>query len=337
MTEKAADGTTGTLLRQKMLGQMRIAGLAERTQEIYVGEIEQLAKHYNASPADLDADQLTDWVLSGIERGLNPATTNITVAALKFLYADTLGCPERVTGLRARKRPRKLPRHMTEEEVERLILATPDLRYRAAFVTAYGAGLRISETVAIKVGDIKSNEKLLHIPAGKGGTERMAPLPDEVIDYLRGFYKSIWPQPATWLFCGASPDRPMVKATLQGAFRKARVRAGLSSRYSFHCLRHSAATHLHERGGDMEVIRDALGHRRADTTREYARSTPRMFEGLDHPVSGFSVLRRMPRRMNRSVSTSMTSIEESLRRTRIARLSRVNSSRTLSIRKALPS
>lgn len=291
MTEKAADGTTGTLLRQKMLGQMRIAGLAERTQEIYVGEIEQLAKHYKASPADLDADQLTDWVLSGIERGLNPATTNITVAALKFLYADTLGCPERVTGLRARKRPRKMPRHMTEEEVERLILATPDLRYRAAFVTAYGAGLRISETVAIKVGDIKSNEKLLHIPAGKGGTERMAPLPDEVIDYLRGFYKSIWPQPATWLFYGASPDRPMVKATLQGAFRKARVRAGLSSRYSFHCLRHSAATHLHERGGDMEVIRDALGHRRTDTTREYARSTPRMFEGLDHPVSGFSVLR----------------------------------------------
>ena len=244
------------------------------------------------SPADLDADQLRAWVLPGIERGLKPATTNLTVAALKFFYVDTLGCPERVTGLRARKKPRQLPRYMTEEEVGRLILATPDLRYRAAFVTAYGAGLRISETMAIKIDDIKTDEKLLHIPSGKGGTERMAPLPGEVIDYLRDFYKSIWPQPATWLFYGATPDEPIRTATLQEAFRKARVRAGITSHYTFHCLRHSAATHLHERGGDMEVIRDMLGHRRADTTRAYARCTAKMFEGLDHPVSDFLAERR---------------------------------------------
>ena len=79
--------------------------------------------------------------------------------------------------------------------------------------------------------------------------------------------------------------------TLNWAFKKARDKAGIDSRYSFHCLRHSAATHLHERGGNMEVIRDALGHRRADTTREYARATGKMFEALDHPISGFSVLR----------------------------------------------
>ena len=292
MTGKAADGTTVTPIRQKMIDQMQIAGLAESTRATYIGEIEQLAKHYMTSPADLDADQLRAWVLSGIERGLKPATTNITVAALKFLYVDTLGCPERVVGLRARKKPRQLPRYMTEEEVERLILATPDLRYRAAFVTAYGAGLRISETLAVKVGDIKSDKKLLHIPSGKGGTERMAPLPSEVIDYLRDFYKNIWPQPATWLFYGASPDLPIATATLHHAFKRARERAGIASRYSFHCLRHSAATHLHERGGNMEVIRDMLGHRRADTTREYARSTARMFEGLDHPVSDFLAERR---------------------------------------------
>ena len=220
MTEKAAAGTSGTPLppeddrpdahcrsgREHADHLHRVcvesrtgAPVLDSTQSPYIGEIEHLANHYKASPADLDADQLRAWVLSGIERGLKPATTNVTVAALKFLYVDTLGCAERVTGLHARKKPRKLPRYMTEEEVERLILATPDLRYRAAIVTAYGAGLRISETVAIKIDDVKSDKKLLHIPSGKGGTERMAPLPDEVIDYLRGFYKNIWPQPATWL------------------------------------------------------------------------------------------------------------------------------------------
>ena len=72
---------------------------------------------------------------------------------------------------------------MTEQEVERLILATPDLQHRAAFVTAYGAGLRVSETVTVKIGDIKSDRKCPHIPSGKGGLERMAPLPDGVIHY----------------------------------------------------------------------------------------------------------------------------------------------------------
>jgi len=292
MTETAADGTSGTLLRQRMIDQMRIANFAQSTQTSYIGEIEQLAKHYKASPADLDADQVRAWVLHGIDRGLKPATTNVTVAALKFFYAETLGCPERVAGLRARKKPRKLPRHMAVEEVERIILATPDLRYRAAIVVAYGAGLRISETVAIKIGDIRSDEKLLHIPSGKGGTERMAPMPEAVIHYLRGYYRNIWPQPVTRLFYGASPDVPIRTCDLHVAFRKARERAGVDSRYTFHCLRHSAATHLHERGGNMEVIRDMLGHRRADTTREYARATARMFEGLDHPISDFAPLRR---------------------------------------------
>ena len=179
---------------------------------------------------------------------------------------------------------------MTEQEVERLILATPDLRHRAAFIAAYGAGLRVSETVNVKIADIKADRKCLHIPSGKGGTERMAPLANGVIHYLRGYYKNIWPQPATWLFYGASPDEPMRTQALHFAFKKARDKVGIDPRHTFHSLRHSTATHLLERGADIEVIRDALGHRSADTTRGYARATGKMFEALDHPLSGFPVL-----------------------------------------------
>ena len=179
----------GSPLRQRMMDQMRIANLAESTRRAYIFEVERLARHYETSPDDLDGEQVRDFVLTLIDRGLSPATTNSTLSALRFLYVDTLGCPDRVAGVRNRKLPARLPRHMTEQEVERLILATPDLRHRAAFVTAYGAGLRVSETVAVKVGDIKSDKKLLHVPRGKGGSERMAPLPDGVIDYLRGYFK----------------------------------------------------------------------------------------------------------------------------------------------------
>ncbi|MDE2892482.1 MAG: tyrosine-type recombinase/integrase [Chloroflexota bacterium] len=190
-------------------------------------------------------------------------------SARGFLYVETLGCPERVAGLRNRKKTRALPRHMTEQEVECLILATPDLRHRAAFITAYAAGLRVSETVTVKVGDIKSDRKRLHVPSGKGGAESLAPWPDGVIDYLRGYWKNIWPHPASWLFYGASPDKPLSVAALHHAFKAAREKVGINPRHSFHTFRHSTATHVLERGADMEVIRDALGHRSADTTRGY--------------------------------------------------------------------
>ncbi len=234
---------------------------------------------------------MRQWYLGRIDKGLSPGTTNVSFAALNFLYIDTLGWPDHVAGLRSRKKPGKLPRYMSEQEVEHLILATPDLRHRAAIVTGYGGGLRISETLAIKVGDILSEKKLLHIPSGKGGTERMAPLPDIVIHYLRVYYRNIWPRPTNWLFYGVSLDRPIATETLQAAFRRARDIAELDRSYTFHCLRHSAATHLLERGGDIEVIRDMLGHRSANTTRHYARVTGKMFEGLDHPISGFAALR----------------------------------------------
>ena len=291
MTEKAIGGAKGSPLRQRMIDQMRIANLAESTQSAYLFEVERMAKHYGASPADLDAEQVRDWVLTLIDRGLSPSSTNSTLSALRFLYVETLGCPDRVAGVRNRKLPSRLPRSMTEQEVEHLILATPDLQHRAVFVTAYGAGLRVSETVTVKIRDIKSDKKCLHIPSGKGGTERMAPLPDGVIHYLRSYFKNIWPQPASWLFYGASPDEPMSAAALHRAFKKARERVGIAPCHSFHSLRHSAATHLLERGGNIEVIRDALGHRSADTTRGYARATGKMFEALDHPLSGFPILR----------------------------------------------
>ena len=109
MTGKATGAAKGSPLRQRMIEQMRIANLAESTQSAYLFEVERLARHYGTSPADLDGEQLRDWVLKLIDRGLSPSSTNSTLAAFRFLYVETLGCPERVAGLRNRKKPRALP------------------------------------------------------------------------------------------------------------------------------------------------------------------------------------------------------------------------------------
>ena len=287
---KTTDTTYVSPLRGRMMEQMGIAGLADSTQAMYLREIETLNKHYNKPPDRLDAEEVRSWLLARIERGLDPNTTNVSLGALRFLYRDTLRRPEMVDGLRYRKRPRKLPRSMAEKEVERLILAISDLRYRAATVLAYGAGLRISETVEVQLIDIKSDKRLLHIRSGKGGAERMAPLPDGLVEYLRRYCKNLFPRPVTWLFYGESPEVPLKIDTLRVAFKKACRKAGVDGCHTFHSLRHSAATHWHERGGNIDVIQDVLGHRNADTTRGYARATGKMFETLDHPLSGFDLI-----------------------------------------------
>ncbi len=142
----------------------------------------------------------------------------------------------------------------------------------------------------MQVADIKADRKLLHVRSGKGDVERMAPLPAPVTGHLRSCWQTLWPRPATWLFHGRSPEVPVKAGTLRVAFKAARDRAGTDRSASFHALGHSAATHWHERGGSIDVIQDAPGHRNADTTRACARATGKTFEALDHPVTGFRLL-----------------------------------------------
>ena len=267
MTGTACDTNTVTPLRQRMEEQLRIANLAASTSKAYICEIKNLARYYDASPDELDAEQVRQWYLGRIDKGLSPGTTNVSFAALNFLYIDTLGWPDHVAGLRSRKKPGKLPRYMSEQEVEHLILATPDLRHRAAIVTGYGGGLRISETLAIKVGDILSEKKLLHIPSGKGGTERMAPLPDIVHPLLARLLQE---------HLAASDELALLRRLARQAHRNGDL-AGRLQEGARHCR---ARPQLHlplpapfggdpissSGGGDIEVIRDMLGHRSANTT-----------------------------------------------------------------------
>ena len=144
-------------------------------------------------------------MLERIEQGLSPRTTNVDISALRLFYCDAMGQPDKVTGLHFRRVPDRLPRSIPEADVATLIQGITDLRYRTAALTAYGAGLRISEVVALQVSDIKGADGLLRIGAGKGGHERMAFLPIEVLEALRGYWKS---HPAASRQLGVLPVQP---------------------------------------------------------------------------------------------------------------------------------
>ena len=183
-----------------------------------------------------------------IAEGLKPRTTNVTVATFKPFCRDAPDKPERVQGLRMRRKKDLLPRPIVAEDVERLIHATLDLRCRTALMAGYGAGLRIAEAVALQVEDVCSKHGLLRIRSGKGGHERMAHCSQAVLKQLRRYWRCIHPHAATWQFYGATPEEPMMVDALRAAFNAARARVGLDRSMTFRALRHAMATHIHERG-----------------------------------------------------------------------------------------
>ena len=271
-------------LQESTLNYMKLAGLSETTQGHYMRELTNLSRHYGCSPAELSTEQLEQFLLEGIDRGLSPHTTNVTVAAMKMFYQGVLNCPQRVASLTMRKVPDQLPKAIDESQITTLFLSVHNIKYRAAIELAYGTGLRISEVVDLKVADIDSKKMMIHVACGKGGHERMVFMPERLLEMLKDYYRQIFPKPVEWVFYGAEPTKQLKTATLRGAFNQARERAGIGKGITFHSLRHSVATHLLERGARRDTVQDILGHKSPQSAQVYARTTAATFAKLDHPA-----------------------------------------------------
>jgi integrase/recombinase XerD len=164
---------------------------------------------------------------------------------------------------------------LSVEEVTLLLQAAPGPKYKAALATAYGAGLRVSEVVALKVGDVDSERMLLRVERGKGRKDRNAMLSPQLLELLRAWWREGRRLgvllPRGWLFPGRNPVEPLSTRQLNRAVHAAAEAAGIKKRVSPHTLRHSFATHLLEQDTDIRVIQVLLGHAKLDTTALYTR------------------------------------------------------------------
>jgi site-specific recombinase XerD len=281
-----------TPLRQRMIEDMQLRFLGESTQRSYLHYITGLSRFYQTSPQDLNLEDLREYQLYLINgRCYSPESVNCFVSAARFLYNVTLETPWPEKALPRARVPHKLPVVLSEEEIEAFFRHVCTIRYRAALMTSYGAGLRVSETVALHIGDIDSQRKLLRVQQGKGKKDRYAMLPDRLLEVLRQWYRSQHPagqehptSPEDWLFPGRRAGCHMNPASLQTVCREAAQAAGIAKRVSVHTLRHSFATHLLENGTDIRLIQVLLGHSRIDTTARYAAVSPNAIAGVRSPL-----------------------------------------------------
>jgi integrase/recombinase XerD len=283
-----------TPLRQRMVEDMQLRNLSTQTQRAYLHYIAGLARFYQTSPSNLSLEEIREYQLYLIDqRRFSAESVNTFVSAAKFLYNVTLETPWPPQALPRCRVPERLPVVLSACEIDEFFQHVDTIRYRAALMTAYGAGLRVSEVVALQLGDIDSKRMLLRVRQGKGKKDRYAMLSPRLLVMLRSWWRSQHPagrkyvtSPDDWLFPGWRKGRHMNVESLQTACREAARAAGISKRVRVHTLRHSFATHLLENGTDLRIIQALLGHSRVDTTARYASVSPtamaRVHSPLDH-------------------------------------------------------
>jgi len=262
-------------LRARMIEDMSVRGFKEDTRRDYVRHVRAFAAFIGRSPDTATAEELRLFQLHQTQSGLRPPSINSTVSALRFFFTVTLDRPDLARRLTVVPYPRRIPTVLSVEEVRLLLQAASAPKYKAAFATAYGAGLRVSEVVALKVGDIDSERMLLRVERGKGGKDRHAMLSPQLLELLRAWWREGRRRslllPGGWLFPGRDPVEPLSARQLCRVVRAAAQAAGINKRVSPHTLRHSFATHLLEQGVDVRVIQTLLGHAKLDTTALYTR------------------------------------------------------------------
>ena len=255
-------------LREQMKGDLELKGLSPNTQEIYLRQVSQFARHYGRSPRHLGEKEIKEYLLYLIrKKKVSTSTVNQCYHALKFLYERTLNRVWVMARVPRVKSLKQLPIVLDKEEVESLFSVTKNLKHRAILMLIYSSGLRLMEAAHLKVTDIDSKRMLLRIKQGKGRKDRYTILSKVALEVLREYWSQY--RPKEWLFAGRFPGKPLTGRSIQRILIKAKKLAGIKKPATVHTLRHSFATHLLEAGTNLYHIQLLLGHRSLNTTTIY--------------------------------------------------------------------
>lgn len=266
-----------TKLRQRMIEDMQLRGLSQKTQESYLRSVRQLAEHYHKAPDQISEEELRQYFLYLKNvRQVSHSSCTVALCGIKFFYERTLRREWLTLELVRSPREKKLPVVLSVEEVGQILGCVRRMKYRVCLGTLYSCGLRLKEGLHLQVCDIDSDRLQIHVRHGKGGKDRYVPLPERTLQMLRQYW--VTHRHPEWLFPASNyrgwmATEPMNPSGVQRAFRAACKESGIQKHATVHTLRHSWATHMLEAGVNLRIIQACLGHRSPNTTAIYTHLT----------------------------------------------------------------
>jgi integrase/recombinase XerD len=270
-------------LRQRMIADMQVRHLSSRTIATYVDHVAKFAAFFHKSPELLGPEEIRRYQIYLVrEKRVGWSSFNQCVCALRFLYRTTLRKSWVIPQIPFSKPERTLPLVLSLEEVRQFLDSITSLKYRAILMTAYAAGLRLSEVTSLRVSDIDSSRMLIRVRQAKGRKDRYVMLSPALLSVLRLYWRAA--RPTDYLFPSRQPQQPISLTAVQKACRRAGEEAGLEKRVTVRLLRHCFATHLLEGGTNIRVIQMLLGRQSVHTTEIYAHVSPQAVQTTDSPL-----------------------------------------------------
>ena len=261
-------------------GELRLRNLSPKTISAYCHAIEELYQYYNKSPKNITNDEVKKYLLQKMDKGYSPQTISLTLNAINFLYREIYKNPLAID-IKHPKRPQKLPVLLTRLEIEALLRSYANQKHRLLIALSYSAGLRVSEAVNLKVGDVDLQENILFVRAGKGQKDRRTVISDKLTkDIMR---LSAGKELTDYLFDSQQGGAITIR-TAQKVFEQGLAKAGIKKSATFHALRHSFATHILENGVDVRYVQELLGHNSIRTTQRYTQLTNPAIKNIKSPL-----------------------------------------------------
>lgn len=261
---------------------------SENTKKIYINFFRNFLNYYPETPADeITDDQVSRYMQHLlVTKKVAPSTQNQAINAIKFYYEKVRKGERKVYALERPLKETKLPKVLSESEVSAILKSADNLKHRTMLWLIYAAGLRRSELINLRIGDIDSQRMVINIKGAKGKKDRITMLSERILNLLREYFKEY--RPKVWLFEGTGGGQYSA-SSLHKVFIAALRKSGVRKDASLHTLRHSFATHLLETGTDLRYIQALLGHSSSKTTEIYTHVTTKGLDKIKSPLDNLDL------------------------------------------------
>ena len=271
-------------LPEGYLEKLKQVRYSEHTVRVYTSYFQDFQQHFkDRDIKGITSADINSYLLYLIrEKNISSCQQNQRINAVKFYYEKVLGQERRCYKVNRAKREKTLPNVLSKEEIKMILdVVAKDLRFFCMFSILYSAGLRISELLELKHGDIDESRNLIRVRQGKGKKDRYTllskPLMKKLTEYNRLYRPKVW-------FFERRPGEPFTESIVSKRLKAAAREADITKRIYPHLLRHSFATHLLEQGTDIKIVKELMGHNNIKTTERYVHIADTYKSNIKSPL-----------------------------------------------------
>lgn len=265
---------------QKTKEELRLRNYSPKTIKSYLLCLREYFNFLSRDPRVLNEENIRNFLLKKQEQKYSPQTINLYLNSIKFFYREIVKFQQRIN-IKFSKKSKKLPIVLSRVEIQQIIDKITNTKHKLLIALSYGAGLRISEAINLKIKDMNLGELTIHIKEAKGKKDRITIIPEKLKMELSALMTG-W-NLDDFIFASERGGR-LTERTAQKVFENGLKRAGIKKDATFHSLRHSFATHLLENGVDVRCVQELLGHQNIRTTQIYTKVTNPVLKNIKSPL-----------------------------------------------------